>query len=73
VQEICPDNRAMANGMYLALSFVLESGAAVVMGALGDAFGLERAFLLSAIILLVGSPVVRLLPARAPSRAEPSG
>jgi FSR family fosmidomycin resistance protein-like MFS transporter len=71
VQENCPDNRAMANGMYLALSFVLESGAAVVMGVLGDAFGLERAFLLSAIILLVGSPVVRLLPGRAPSRAEP--
>jgi hypothetical protein len=43
------------------------------MGVLGDAFGLERAFLLSAIILLVGSPVVRLLPGRAPSRAEPSG
>jgi len=72
VQENCPDNRAMANGMYLALTFVLESGAAVVMGALGDAFGLERAFLLSAVILLIGSPVVRLLPGRAASRPEPS-
>ena len=73
VQEKCPDNRAMANGMFLAISFVLESGAAVVMGALGDVFGLKRAFFLSALILLLGSPVVRLLPERAPSRAEPSG
>jgi FSR family fosmidomycin resistance protein-like MFS transporter len=73
VQENCPDNRAMANGMFLAISFILESGAAVVMGALGDAFGLKRAFFLSALILLLGSPVVRLLPGRAPSRAEPSG
>jgi len=72
VQENCPENRAMANGMFLAISFVVESGAAVVMGALGDAFGLERAFLLSAVILLIGSPVVRLLPGRAASRPDPS-
>ena len=69
----CPENRAMANGMFLAISFVLESAAAVLMGALGDILGLERAFLLSTLILLLGSPVVRLLPGRAPSRAEPSG
>jgi FSR family fosmidomycin resistance protein-like MFS transporter len=72
VQENCPDNRALANGTYLATTFVLESGASVVMGALGDALGLERAFLLSAVILLLGSPVVRLLPPRALTRGEPS-
>ena len=63
----------MANGMFLAISFVLESGAAVVMGALGDVFGLQRAFLVSALILLLGSPAVRLLPGRALTRAEPPG
>jgi FSR family fosmidomycin resistance protein-like MFS transporter len=62
VQENCPNNRAMANGMLLAISFMLESGSAVVMGALGDAFGLRSAFTLSAVILLLGSPVVRLMP-----------
>lgn len=65
VQESCPNNRAMANGMFLAISFILESGSAVVVGALGDVFGLRTAFMLSAAILLVGSPLVRLLPARA--------
>jgi len=64
VQENCPENRAMANGLYLALSFTLESVAAVVMGAMGDLFGLRPAFAISAIILLFGSPLVRLLPGR---------
>lgn len=69
VQENCPNNRAMANGMYLAISFVLESGSAVVMGALGDLFGLSTAFLLSGVILLLGSPLARLLPASASTRS----
>ncbi len=62
VQENCPNNRAMANGMLLAISFMLESGASVVMGALGDVFGLQMAFTLSALILLLGAPVVRMMP-----------
>jgi FSR family fosmidomycin resistance protein-like MFS transporter len=67
VQESCPNNRAMANGMLLAISFVLESGSSIVMGALGDLFGLRTAFTLSAVILLLGSPLVRLLPASSPT------
>jgi FSR family fosmidomycin resistance protein-like MFS transporter len=66
VQESCPNNRGMANGMLLAISFLLESGSSVVMGALGDLFGLRTAFTLSAVILLLGSPLVRLLPASGP-------
>lgn len=64
VQESCPDNRALATGLYLALTFTSESGAAVVMGALGDLFGLRAAFTISAMILLLGSPLARLLPER---------
>jgi FSR family fosmidomycin resistance protein-like MFS transporter len=64
VQENCPNNRAMANGMFLAISFILESGSAVVMGALGDLLGLRMAFAISGVVLLLGSPLVRLLPSR---------
>ena len=64
VQERCPDNRALATGLYLALTFTSESGAAVVLGALGDLFGLRAAFTISAMILLLGSPLARLLPER---------
>jgi FSR family fosmidomycin resistance protein-like MFS transporter len=70
VQENCPNNRAMANGMFLALSFILESASAVVIGALGDFVGLRTAFVLSAVILLLGSPLARLLP-KAASDAPP--
>lgn len=64
VQENYPQNRALANGVYLALTFTFESVAAVVMGAVGDLFGLRLAFAISAMILLLGSPLVRLLPRR---------
>jgi hypothetical protein len=62
----------MANGMLLAISFMLESGSAVAVGALGDVFGLRMAFALSALILLLGSPVVRMMPepAEGPPPAE---
>lgn len=74
VQENCPENRALANGLYLALSFTLESVAAVVMGAMGDLLGLRPAFAISAVILLLGSPLVRLLPGRySPSHQTPDG
>jgi FSR family fosmidomycin resistance protein-like MFS transporter len=65
VQESCPDNRAMATGMFLATTFMTGSAASVVVGAMGDLLGLRLAFTLSALILLLGSPLVRLLPGTA--------
>jgi FSR family fosmidomycin resistance protein-like MFS transporter len=65
VQESCPDNRAMATGMFLATTFMTGSAASVVVGAMGDMLGLRLAFTLSALILLLGSPLVRLLPGTA--------
>jgi FSR family fosmidomycin resistance protein-like MFS transporter len=62
VQESFPDNRALANGVYMALSFTIRSGAVVVVGVLGDLFGLRLAFTVSAIIPLLGVPFIFLLP-----------
>ncbi len=62
VQESCPENRALANGVFLSLTFISESGAAVVMGALGDLLGLRPAFAISAFIVLLGLPLIWLLP-----------
>jgi FSR family fosmidomycin resistance protein-like MFS transporter len=64
VQESCPDNRALANGIFLSVTFLSESGAAVVLGALGDLFGLRLAFAVAAVALLLSLPLVRLLPAK---------
>ena len=62
VQESYPENRALANGVYMAISFVMRSVVVVILGAMGDFFGLRWAFVASAIITLVGCPVVFLLP-----------
>jgi FSR family fosmidomycin resistance protein-like MFS transporter len=64
VQENVPENRALANGVYMALSFSLRSGVVVVLGALGDLFGLRLAFTTSAIIPLLGLPLILLLPGK---------
>lgn len=50
MQESYPQNRALANGIYMAFSFTLRSGVTVVIGALGDAFGLTTAFIISALV-----------------------
>jgi len=61
VQETSPENRALANGVYMSLSFTVSSGAALLVGAMGDWFGLRLAFTVSAITPLLGLPFVRLL------------
>ncbi len=65
-QESLPENRALANGVYMSLSFVLRSGVVVVLGALGDLFGLRLAFTASAVIPLLGLPLIFLLPGKRP-------
>ena len=62
VQESCPDHRAMANGLFLSLAFLTESGGAVVLGALGDLFGLPLAFTTGAVVVLLSLPLVFLMP-----------
>ena len=62
VQESFPENRALANGVYMSLSFVLGSVVVVVLGAMGDLFGLRLAFTASATITLLGLPLIFLLP-----------
>ena len=69
-QESLPENRALANGVYMSLSFGLRSGVVVVLGALGDLFGLRLAFIASAVIPLLGLPLILLLPGQAALEAS---
>lgn len=62
VQESFPENRALANGIYMAVSFVSSSFATLAIGAIGDLFNLRTAYLLSAILVLVGLPFLFRLP-----------
>ncbi len=74
VQENHPENRALANGIYMAFNFGLHSGAIVVYGAMGDFFGLRTAFLIAAVAGLAGLPLVACLGRRGPgARGAPGG
>jgi FSR family fosmidomycin resistance protein-like MFS transporter len=64
VQETSPQNRALANGTYMMLSFLIRSGVVVLVGAMGDLWGMRAAFLISAVIPLLGLPFLRQLPGR---------
>ncbi len=63
VQETFPENRALANGLYLALTFVIHSVIGVVVGAMGDRVGLRSMFAAGAAIVLLALPLIWLLPA----------
>jgi FSR family fosmidomycin resistance protein-like MFS transporter len=62
VQESLPENRALANGLYMAISFVLRSGVIMVIGGIGDLLSLRSAFTVSAVAPLLGLPIILLLP-----------
>ena len=60
-QEQAPRSRALANGLYLSMSMVIRSIAAVVYGAFADRFGLDTAMVMGAIAMFGGLPLVWLL------------
>jgi FSR family fosmidomycin resistance protein-like MFS transporter len=58
VQEQVPDSRALANGVYLSMSFAIQSMAAIAFGAVGDAFGLQTAMTIGALAMFLGLPLI---------------
>lgn len=62
IQDNLPDHRSLGSGLHLGLSFVMRPIAAMIIGALGDWFGLRDAIWWSAVIVLGSVPVVLLLP-----------
>ena len=70
VQENYAESRALANGVYMAINFVSSSTGILLVGMLGDTFGLASAIKISAIILFIGLPSVFFLPNR--RKSEPA-
>jgi FSR family fosmidomycin resistance protein-like MFS transporter len=66
VQECYPENRALANGVYMATDVTIRSVVVLILGALGDWLGLRWAFVISAIVPLLGLPLILLLPEKRP-------
>ena len=62
VQESYLENRALANGVYMAMGFIIRAVVVVILGRVGDLVGLRQGFMYSAIIMMLGVPLVFLLP-----------
>ncbi len=62
VQDLFPDNRALANGSYMAMSFALRAVGIWTIGLTADAWGLTAAFVLSAGVGLLALPSIRFIP-----------
>ncbi|MCJ7825163.1 MAG: MFS transporter [Anaerolineales bacterium] len=62
VQESYMENRALANGVYMAMGFLIRAVVVVILGRVGDLVGLRQGFQYSAIIMLLGIPLVFFLP-----------
>ena len=62
VQDRLPNNRAAGNGLYMALNFVLKTAAMLLVGLVGDNFGLTTAFFGSALLTLAVIPGILALP-----------
>jgi len=61
VQDRASDNPATANGLYMAISFLIGSGMSILVGRLGDAVGLRAAFTWSAVLAFLGIPIIFFL------------
>jgi FSR family fosmidomycin resistance protein-like MFS transporter len=62
VQEHGRDYPATANGVYMAINFLVGALAALLVGWMGDSAGLHRAFVWSALLSLLAAPLAAVLP-----------
>ncbi|MCY4527076.1 MAG: hypothetical protein OXB89_10780, partial [Anaerolineaceae bacterium] len=64
VQDQFPENRATASGLFILYAFLTRSVNALVLGLVGERFGLDAAFTLAIIASIVALPMIARLPAR---------
>lgn len=62
VQDQFPDNRALANGTFLAINFLVRAFGIWVVGRFSDAYGLNAAFTTTAVLAFFSVPAVLFLP-----------
>ena len=62
VQENFPENRSLANGIYLAILFAVNALSGVLTGFMYDQFNGFTTFLASGLVALLGIPFIFLLP-----------
>jgi FSR family fosmidomycin resistance protein-like MFS transporter len=64
VQDQFPDNRALGNGTFLAITFIVRALGIWAVGMFADAYGLNAAFTVTAFLALLSIPSVFFLPSK---------
>jgi len=62
IQDQLPNHRALGNGLFIFLAFATQSIAVIIIGIVGDRYGLTTAYYISAILALGAIPIIFLLP-----------
>ena len=62
VLESFPAHRSLANGAYMAVSFVTRPLVVVLVGVVSDIWGLHTAYLMSGVCMALSLPIIFLLP-----------
>ena len=62
VQDQFPEHRALANGSYLAINFLINAFGIWIVGAAADTIGLNNAFAISAFLAFLSIPAIKFLP-----------
>ena len=62
IQDHFPDNRAVSNGLYISMNFLIRSLCMLIIGVAGDVIGLQSAFMWSALLSFFGLVGVFMLP-----------
>ncbi|HID28590.1 MAG TPA: hypothetical protein EYP19_01150 [Desulfobacterales bacterium] len=70
VQDHAHGMRATANGIYMGVNFLVVSGVTVLIGWMGDLLGLRAAFAWSAVMALIGVPLIYFLPRQADDASD---
>lgn len=65
VQDQFPENRALANGLFLALNFITRALGTWVVGWLADGYGLSNAYLWAGLVAFLSLPALLKVPSEA--------
>lgn len=66
VQEQFPEFRAFALGIFQTANFIFYSIDVTIMGRVSNQYGISTAYLMGAVIMLLGTPLLLLVPKNKP-------
>lgn len=66
VQEQFPEFRAFALGIFQTANFIFYSIDVTIMGKVSNQYGISTAYMIGALIMLIGTPLLLLVPRKKP-------